>query len=71
MLLKCYSMHLGFREFKAKLITEEGQPVLYLEDFGKLRPLDYIKQGFKVLEATPSELQTMDTAGYPVRVERR
>ena len=64
-------MHLGFREFRAKLIKEEGQIVLYLEDFGKLLPLDYIKQGFRVMEASPSELQAMDIAGYPVKVERR
>ena len=71
MILKCYSMHLGFREFTGKLLMEEGRPVLMLDDFGKITPLDYIKQGFKVIDASPDELQSLHLAGYPVKVERR
>ena len=71
MKFKCYSMHLGFREFKGRLVLEEGVKVLKLDDFGTITPLDYIKQGFRVMEASPDELKSMDLAGYSVKVERR
>jgi hypothetical protein len=64
-------MHLGFREFTGKLYIDEGQKVLVLDNFGKITPLEYIKQGFRVMEASQEELKSMDIAGYSVKVERR
>ena len=71
MKFKCYSMHLGFREFTGKLSSQEGQVFLMLDGYGKITPLDYIKQGFRVMEASPEDLKSMHLAGYDVKVERR
>lgn len=62
---------MGFREFRASVESEDGRMVLMLEGHGSITPLEYIKQGFRVLEASPEEFRSMTLAGYDVKVESR
>lgn len=62
---------MGFREFQGQIVREGERMVLHLEGHGPITPLDYIKQGFRVLEASPEELKVMSLAGYSVKVESR
>jgi len=69
MKIKSYSMFMGIRDYNARLVQVENHHVLELEGHGQISPLDYIKQGCRVIEATPDELRKLKQAGYSVRVE--
>lgn len=62
-------MFLGIRDFNAKIVKTEERYWLELEGIGVVSSLEYIKQGCRIIEATPQELRILLNAGYPVRVE--
>ena len=59
---------LGYREYNARLERgQDGRAQLVVEDIGPLSALEYIKHGFKILEATEREVDLLRKAEYPVR----
>lgn len=66
MKIKSHSLLFGYKVFTAQIGQDKsGNPVLVAEDYGPIPPLDFIKQGFKILEAAPHEIAKLKNLGYP------
>jgi hypothetical protein len=66
MKVKAHSLMIGYKEFEGKIDKRTSPPVLTLNDLGPVSPLEFIKQGFKLLEATPQEVAALKGLGYRI-----
>ena len=65
MRLKACSLFLGYKEYKAAIVKDgKGGYSLGVESIGEIAPADYVRHGFRVLEAKSSELQGLVAGGY-------
>ena len=65
MKLKACSLLLGYREYQASLARNpKGKYFLNVENIGELPPAEYVRHGFRVLEAKNSELEALIAGGY-------
>ena len=72
MKVKIHSIMLGYKEAEARIEKDaKGRPVLMVEGVGPVSSLEYIKQGFKMVQASAQELSVLRAAGYPMRNELR
>lgn len=72
MKVKIHSIMLGYKEAEARIEKDaKGRPVLVVDGVGPVSSLEYIKQGFKLVEASTHELGVLREAGYPMRNEMR
>lgn len=63
---------LGYKEAEARIEKDQkGKPVLVVDGVGPVSSLEYIKQGFKMVEASAHEVSVLRAAGYPMRNEMR
>jgi len=72
MKIKAFSPLLDGYETEAELTTEHaassyGQPVLVLDNGEALAPMDAALADYRLLEATPEELQALHVAGFALR----
>lgn len=68
MIVKSYSLMLGYREYTARVERgPDGRALLFVEDIGPISSLDYIKHGFKIVEASEREVDLLRKAEYPIR----
>ena len=72
MKVKIHSIMLGYKEAEARIEKDQkGKPVLVVDGVGPVSSLEYIKQGFKMVEASAHEVSVLRSAGYPMRNEMR
>ncbi len=64
MKVKTVSLFLGYRELQASLKKKGAKYRLYVEDLGEIAPVEYIRQGFRITEASKEELQALVQGGY-------
>lgn len=68
MKIKSHSLMLGYREYTARVGRgPDGRALLMVDDIGPLPALDYIKHGFKIVEASEREIGLLRQAEYPIR----
>ncbi len=68
MKVKSHSLMLGYREYAAAVERgPDGRALLIVDGLGPVSSLEYIKHGFKVLEASPREIALLQQAEYPIR----
>ncbi len=64
MLLKSYSLFIGYREIKGVMKKKNGKFILNLEGIGEMYPYDYIRHGFRVMQANKTEIEALVEGGY-------
>ncbi len=64
MVVKSYSLLLGYRQYQALLRRQGKRLILVVNGIGPLSPGNYIKNGFRVIKASRLELQGLVEGGY-------
>lgn len=54
----------GYKEFEGRIRVEEGKPYLELIGQGFISANEYIRNGFRVMEATRPEIEGLIAGGY-------
>ena len=68
MRIKACSLFMGYREYEASLVQNfKGKCFVYVEGIGQLSPMEYVRHGFRVMQAKTSELEALVAAGYESR----
>lgn len=62
-----YSLMYGYRKLKGEVKIENGEPRLYVEELGYVSPLEFIKQGMKILEISEHEKELLKRGKYKFR----
>ncbi len=64
MKIKSYSLLLGYKEFDAHLIKKNEEILLKVAGLGGIDRQEYIRHGFRVIEAETKELRILVAAGF-------
>jgi hypothetical protein len=67
MRLKSHSLMLGYREWDASMVKNGADWRLVLESIGPVGPVDYMKNGFRIVEASREEIEALIAGGYENR----
>ena len=64
MKVKSYSLMLGYKEFDAQLIKKNERFLLKIAELGEIDRQEYIRHGFRVIEAETKELKALVAIGF-------
>ena len=67
MILKSYSLFIGYKELKGVIKKKGDKFILELDEIGEMLPYEYIRHGFRVLKADRKELEALVSGGYETK----
>lgn len=65
MKLKACSLFLGYKEYDASIVQDtKAKYRLNVKSIGQVAPAEYVRNGFRVIQAKASELEALIAGGY-------